>query len=178
MPDVAAVPERFEPACDDPRADWVARHQGAVWRYLRYLGCARDLAEDVLQEALLAGLRQGIDGRSDGPARTWLRATARHLFVDRLRGRRRAAVVEIADLAEVVWQQQEERPRRAALHECLQLLDGRARRCVELRYGEGWSRERIAAALGIGDEGVKSLLQRTRALLRACIERRCGDDDG
>ena len=41
-----------------------------------------------------------------------------------------------------------------------------------LHHVEGLSRQQTAAQLGIGDEGVKSLLSRTRDLLRQCVEQR------
>ncbi|HEX5054582.1 MAG TPA: RNA polymerase sigma factor [Planctomycetota bacterium] len=170
------MPSTDPPAPADPRADWIAAHQRAIWRYLRYLGCERDVAEDLLHDTLLAGLRHGMHSRPAGQARAWLRTTAKHLVTDRQRGAARRATVAWLELAEVIWQEQEGSPRRDALRECLSLLDGRSARAVELRYGQGHGRAAIAAALGIGEEGVKSLLQRVRQLLRACIERRCGDE--
>ena len=177
MHTMTAIPSTDPPASADPRADWIARHQGAIWRYLRYLGCERDAAEDLLHDTLLAGLRHGIHHRPAGQARAWLRTTAKNLVSDRRRGAARRAVFASLELAEAIWQEQEGSPRRDALRECLLLLDGRSRRAVELRYGQGHGRAAIAGALGIGEEGVKSLLQRVRQLLRECIERRCGDED-
>jgi RNA polymerase sigma-70 factor (ECF subfamily) len=177
MHTVTAIPSPEPPAPPDPRADWIGSHQGPVWRYLRYLGCERDVAEDLLHDTLLAGLRHDIHQRPAGQARAWLRTTAKNLFTDRLRGAARRAMFASLELADAVWQEQEGSPRRDALRECLALLDGRSRRAVELRYGDGRGRGAIAGALGIGEEGVKSLLHRVRQVLRACIERRCGDED-
>ena len=56
-----------------------------------------------------------------------------------------------------------------ALRQCLGSVDGRARQCLELRYGAGRSRGEIAAELGVGEDAVKSMLRRTRAGLRRCI---------
>ncbi len=61
-----------------------------------------------------------------------------------------------------------------ALGECLELLKGRAQETISLRYKDGWSRARIAARLGIGEQGVKSILRRTRLILRGCVEGKIG----
>ena len=63
-----------------------------------------------------------------------------------------------------------------ALRECVSSLDGRARRAIDLRYQDDRSRADIAAALDLGEEGVKALLRRTRDILRRCVEKRLGLD--
>ena len=55
---------------------------------------------------------------------------------------------------------------------CIRTLQPRARRAVEAAYCEGQSRQHIAAELGIAENSVKTLMQRSRAALRACVERR------
>ena len=57
------------------------------------------------------------------------------------------------------------------LRSCLAGLDGRARDVVRLHYEERRSRREIGARLGIGEHGVKSLLRRTRTVLRDCMQR-------
>ncbi len=59
-----------------------------------------------------------------------------------------------------------------ALRDCLQSLDGRARQAIELRYRDDRSRADIGRLLEIGEDGVKSLLRRTREVLRGCVEKR------
>jgi RNA polymerase sigma factor (sigma-70 family) len=61
---------------------------------------------------------------------------------------------------------------RAALDACLATLDRRSREVLRLRYTEARSRAAIAAALDLAPEGVKTLLRRTKARLRECIEKR------
>jgi DNA-directed RNA polymerase specialized sigma24 family protein len=57
------------------------------------------------------------------------------------------------------------------LRHCLERLDGRARDVVRMHYDERRSRSDIGVRLGIGTDGVKSLLRRTRAVLRECMQR-------
>jgi RNA polymerase sigma-70 factor (ECF subfamily) len=57
-----------------------------------------------------------------------------------------------------------------ALRTCVETLNGRARQAIDLHYREDQSRAAIAATLEMTEDGVKSLLRRTRDLLRKCIE--------
>ena len=59
-----------------------------------------------------------------------------------------------------------------ALRECVGQLKDRARRVVDLHYRDGASREAIAAELDMKPAGVKTLLRRTRELLRECVDRK------
>ncbi|MCR9248590.1 MAG: sigma-70 family RNA polymerase sigma factor [bacterium] len=141
-------------------------------RYLRFLGADHDAAQDLAQEALLAGLHQWSDGNAP---LAWLLGTARNLFRKQLRtvGRRRELVD--ADRLHELWQQHvvdDGESERAALRECLANLPERSRQVIAWRYGEGLPRDDIANRLGLGSEGVKSLLQRVRTALGDCVRRR------
>jgi RNA polymerase sigma-70 factor (ECF subfamily) len=59
-----------------------------------------------------------------------------------------------------------------ALRKCVEQLKDRARQVVDLHYRESESREAIAEKLSMKPAGVKTLLHRTRALLRECVERK------
>ena len=59
-----------------------------------------------------------------------------------------------------------------ALRECVEGLEGRARQAIDLHYHEHASREAIAIELNMQPDGVKTLLRRTRQVLRECIERK------
>ncbi len=153
----------------------VRRHQLGLWRYLRALGAPADLAEDLLQETFLVAWRRLGEDRGDAAAAAFLRATARHLLLRRRRdhGRREALLAELTDLA---WRRDcgDDDGERwlDALRGCLAALDGRAREVVQRFYGDGMARDAVAAAMGMKPTGVKTLLQRVRAALRDCIERR------
>ncbi len=148
-----------------------------VRRYLRFLGADRDVVDDLLQEAMLMALRTFGPGGAPLP---WLLVTARNARAQHLRrlGRRR----EVADLdrLDAAWSQQAGddggEAQRKALDACLRELPPRTREVLTQRYRDGASREAIAAATGLGDEGVKSLLARTRAALAKCMRRRMEHD--
>ncbi|MCA8964421.1 MAG: sigma-70 family RNA polymerase sigma factor [Planctomycetes bacterium] len=151
--------------------------QARLRRYLRFLGADRQVLDDLVQEALLAGVKTF---GNEPAALPWLLVAARNALRQHLRrlGRRR----EVADLDRLdrVFHDQVGDDggdaQRAALRRCLDELPPRSRQALELRYGEGASRAVIAAALGLGEEGAKTLLARLRKALGACIERRLADD--
>ncbi len=162
-----------EPVAPVPPGDpvWLVPARARVWRYLRFLGCAADLADDFAQDTLVAALREFAAGE---PPLPWLCTTARN----RLRMHLRRAGREVADLDVLHAQWVEVAPpdggdaQARALQRCLDELPARSRRALELRYGDGVERAAIAQELGLGAEGVKSLLVRLRAALAACMQKR------
>ncbi|MBP8300758.1 MAG: RNA polymerase sigma factor [Planctomycetes bacterium] len=151
----------------------VREHQTEVWRYLRYLGATAELADDLTQETFLQLLRAPCEDRGPAARAAWLRTVARNLFVKSFR-RPPFALAEL-DTIEAAWtgfaRDDEGQESLVRLRSCLEQLDGRAREVVRLHYEERRSRREIAARMTLGEDGVKSLLRRTRAVLRACIER-------
>jgi RNA polymerase sigma-70 factor (ECF subfamily) len=55
-------------------------------------------------------------------------------------------------------------------------LDERQRSALELRYVRGAGRDKVGAELGLSDGGTKNLLERVKAKLRECVERRLSHD--
>jgi RNA polymerase sigma-70 factor, ECF subfamily len=164
-----------------PRIDLeaqVRRHQVGLWRYLQALGAPCDLAEDLLQDTFLVAMDRLHDDRGDAATATFLRQTAKHLLLRRRRdqGRREAILLELADEA---WQRDcvaDDGERWiVSLRACVEGLDGRAREVVRRFYGDGSDRATVAKAMSMRENGVKTLLQRVRAVLRACIEKRIGE---
>lgn len=158
----------------------VQTFQAGLWRYLRALGVRSAEAEDLLQDTFLVAL-QKLD-RDPGPVatRVFLRRTAKNLLLRRRRdqSRRERLLVENADRLWEESRSDDDGGERwtAALRDCVAGLTGRAQQVVQLFYGEGKGRDGTAAAMGMQANGVRSLLQRTRALLRECIELRLGGE--
>jgi RNA polymerase sigma-70 factor (ECF subfamily) len=154
---------------------WVRHHQVRAWRYVRLRGCPADLADDLVQEALMAGLQKGIGAEPHERAQAWLRSALDNLWLMHLRSEGRRVRRHDRAIAEralhqcapqddgTAWLQ--------ALRGCLLQLDGRARRLLDLHYGEGASRQAIAAEFGIRANGVKAFLRRIRGILRDCVLR-------
>ena len=153
----------------------VDHHQAAVWRYLRVLGCDPAEAEELTQEAFVRLLDGPFEVRSARSTRRYLRNAARFLFLQARERQARRVEVAWTDAVDTWFGEQCERDDGdawlAALQHCTDGVRGRARDVLEAFYGEGLSRGEIAQRLGMKENGVKTVLQRLRAQLRACIER-------
>jgi RNA polymerase sigma-70 factor (ECF subfamily) len=155
----------------------VRQHLLAVWRYLRMHGASPHEADDLAQEAFVIALQKGAARLDPAATATFLRRTARFLF---LRLRRGSVAVELADAVDQLWARDCEADGGdglvAALRRCIEALQDRARRAIERSYGLGAddpaSRARVAVELGMTENGVKTLLQRSREQLRQCLRRK------
>lgn len=155
-------------------AELVRRHQAMVWRYLRLLGADDHEADDLMQDTYLLAaehLQRGDELR-EPPA--FLRAVARNLLIGaRRRQRRRGFDVPWADAVDGALQRDGgmlEDHRIDLLRACVERLTGRMREAVHRHHMEGEPCRQVAERLGIGDNGVKSLLSRARAALRGCVD--------
>ena len=129
-------------------AAWVRACEPGARRYLRFLGCPDDLADDLLQEAFLAALHKRAHRLPDAAGRTWLRSAIRNLWRHQARARSRRPTVLTLDQVDLVWDEVAGDDDGAgylnALRLCLAGLDARERTAVTLRYGEGLPIESLA----------------------------------
>lgn len=176
-PQRTAAPERTASASssDDPVEAFVVRHQSALWRFLRVLGCRGQQAEALALDALVLAIQRGVHLGEEAAAGPFLRQTAKFLWLREQRSDRRRAERQ-AEAAERLWQRELAPDDGAgwleALDRCLETLPPRSRQALERTYRDGLGRQELGAELGIGEHGVRTLLQRLRAGLRDCIERR------
>ena len=163
------------PSAVDAIDAFVRRHQTGLWRFLRVLGCRGQRAEEIAQDALVVALGRGQQHEPPAAAAAFLRQTAKHLWLREQRADRRRAVRHAA-AAEALWTRQLARDDGdswlQALDECVAQLPERSRRALDLAYRDGLCRQQLAQALGLGEHGARTPLQRLRARLRDCIERR------
>jgi RNA polymerase sigma-70 factor (ECF subfamily) len=158
-------------------ANVIRQHQDGVWRYVRFLGADPSEADDLTQETFLAFARSEFVERCQGQTTGYLRVVARNqLLALRRKQCREVSTVEL-EAADAVWAAAAGPDGSLneyldALRECVEQLEGRARRAVDLHYCEQAAREAIAVELEMKPDGVKTLLRRTRQLLRECIERK------
>jgi RNA polymerase sigma-70 factor (ECF subfamily) len=135
------------------------------------------VAEDLLQETLLEGLRSRHTFRGDSALGTWLcsiarRRVARHYEAERRAdlardGLRQLPVTEAADEEGAVDQRDE-------VMAALGRLPALHRQVLVLKYLDGLSVEQIASETGKSPVQVQSLLQRSRDGLRRQLEARHG----
>ncbi|MCK5940494.1 MAG: sigma-70 family RNA polymerase sigma factor [Planctomycetes bacterium] len=156
---------------------FVDRHLQSVWRYLRMHGASPSEADDLAQEAFVTALRKGALELEPAAGWTFLRRAARFAFLHHLRDRKRDPA--LADAVDELWDRDAEHDGGGelvdALQRCVEQLQGRPRLAVRRCYGlDGdppCDRDEVARSLELQPNGLKTLLQRTRAALRECIER-------
>ena len=155
----------------------VHRHQAGVWRYLRYLGAEPPEADDLVQETFLAVARSEFTERDQRQTAAYLRTVARHQLLAARRRQHREVSTVALEAADDVWAAAAGEDGSLghyvdAMRTCVDGLEGRARRAIDLHYRVGASRAAIATELEMKPDGVKTILRRTRDLLRECVERR------
>lgn len=154
----------------------VVEHQTGVWRYLRLLGCEPERADELTQDVFLNVYQRPFDNYDFDATASYLRSAARFAFLSALRKDKRRKALKYVDAAELVWIEQagreEGNAQLDALDLCWESLEQRERDILTLRYRDDLSREELAKAFGISEDGAKNVLQRAKARLRECIERR------
>ena len=160
----------------------VRDHQAELFRYLRFLGAAPALAEDLLQEVFVAAYQSRSTPPPAEPRRIagWLRGISRNLFLAHCRQEKRNPVVidsAAAEQAEAYWVQtmsdtSTSETYLAALSTCLEQVSDRNRSILERRHQENVSRAQLADEFDMAEEGIKTALRRTREFLQKCIRQR------
>ena len=153
----------------------IETHQSEVWRYLRYLGAQSAEADDLTQETFLSVARSKFEKRTDRESARYLRTTARNQLISLRRKQSREVLTDQFEADETCWEQNSSGDlwdfQIDAIRDCVEQLEGRAKQAINLHYREKTSRQAIAELLGMKPDGVKTLLRRTRALLRECVQR-------
>lgn len=151
--------------------------------YLRSALRHPDLEDEIFQEALIVAWRRIGDYDTERPFGAWLRGIAGRLMLAHRRARGRAAVSLEPELLEALEGECSEFQRQRgdtldekleALQNCVEQLPPASRKAIDLRYSDGLRGQDLAQTLGSSFEAVKKTLQRTRARLLDCVERKLG----
>jgi RNA polymerase sigma-70 factor (ECF subfamily) len=175
----------------DPET-WVESYGDYLFRYARHRVQNRDVAEDLVQETLMAALRtrDGFEGRSS--ERTWLLSILRHKMIDYIRKASRERPTDNGlspdDLSEEFFDEKgmwAVRPSRwdtdpgrvlekkefwEKLMECLAELPKRMAQAFSLRKLEQMDSEEVSETLEVTSNNLGVLLYRARLRLRRCLE--------
>lgn len=167
-----------------------------LFRYARRHFPSEDVAEDLVQETLLAAIESALRFKGESSPRTWLTSILRHKIIDRIRKSGREILRAEEEDAERYltpyfdqnghWRQERgprplrESPERnlsdkqflEVLQVCLGKLSGRLRHVFLLREIDGLTPEDICNELGLSATNLRVMLHRARVQLRDCLEKR------
>jgi RNA polymerase sigma-70 factor (ECF subfamily) len=155
-------------------ADWERARTAVFAQLLAGIGSFHD-AEDVLQEVAVSVAKNYGSYDPSRPFVAWALGIARNHMLMYFRRYQRNRLVFSDELMASIGQQieimAESTPdhRREALHRCLNKLDDRHRRLIEMRYSSGMRLTEIADALGKSVAAVKGSLHRVRKVLEQCV---------
>ncbi len=153
----------------------VERHQAAVRAFLRrFLGSGWAEADDVAQEAFVAGWSSLRGLKDPAGVRSWLCGIAWRKAQDRIRSARRGAARDTGWLETVETPAGISAEEKLALQAAMAELPTDVRGCVALCLADGWSHGEAAEALGLPLGTVKSHVARGRARLLKALG---GPDD-
>lgn len=146
------------------------RHMTALLRYATRLLGERTEAEDVTQEAFLRLWTTAATWKPDARVSTWLHRIAHNLCIDRIRRRRgNDTDTEIVDDQHQPSDLVMRRELALTVEQALLRLPERQRAAVVLVHYQGMTNPEAADVIGVGVEGVESLLARGRGGLRIML---------
>ncbi len=151
--------QRFGVLCEDLRPD--------LLRFAFWLGRDRQLAEDVVQEAMLRAWKSFDALADETKAKSWLLTIVRREFARSFERKR----LEVADLDALVRAEAdvlaaEDDEELAAMRAALFRLDDEYREPLVLQVMMGYSTREIADMMGLQQGAVLTRLFRARARLR------------
>jgi RNA polymerase sigma-70 factor, ECF subfamily len=173
--DDASLLRRIGAGDEDAMAEFYREHGRVVLAQVRLVTGERVLAEEIVQDTMLAVWRGAGSFRGESSVRSWVIAIARRQTRDRLR-RRRLRVVDEAFLAdqpgpgpgpEVMAL---DRAELAEVMSAIRDLASAHREVLGLAFGSGLSLAEVAAVLGIPVGTVKSRLAAARTALNRALE--------
>lgn len=198
-----AIPSRTDSSAEatssvglsDPR-QWVELHGDYLFRYAIIRVRNATVAEDLVQETLLAALQARDRYTGEHSERSWLTGILRHKVFDHFRQQSRECTVAETDFIPKelddrfddvgVWKhdpplgphewsedaaaQMQRKEFMAALRQCLDKLPRRCADAFILREMEATESGKIQELLGVSASNFWVLLHRARMQLRLCLE--------
>jgi RNA polymerase sigma-70 factor (ECF subfamily) len=144
----------------------VKRHGSAVRGLLRRMGADPATADDVAQDAFLAGFEAVAEFRGEGTFAGWIKRTAARLYLRRHRRKLQLDFHADAPEPEQGHGGEGSAAQKLDLDEALKGLPPAERMCVSLCYGAGLSHAEAADLLGAPLGTVKSHVKRGLDRLR------------
>lgn len=157
------------------------RYAPELFAYVYRQTNSREDAEDVLLEVFLLALEdRRFSSLNEPKQRAWLWTTVRRKVVDHYRSFSRHPKVPIAQVAETMFESEEQAPEQVALrreeyarlHETMKTLSTAQQEVLQLRFGHELSCAEIAHVMEKSESAVRMLLSRTLKLLRGIYAKR------
>jgi RNA polymerase sigma-70 factor (ECF subfamily) len=180
-----------KPANHDP-SEWVDRYGDYLFRYAMLRLRDRSVAEDLVQETFLAGIKDRKSFSGNSSESTWLVGILKHKIADHFRHQAREAPLEEGDLREQPdsspfdgsghWANgptdwggnpadlYREKKFLDQLTKCLSGLSPNHANAFTLREIEGADTGEICKVLNVTETNLWVILHRARMLLRRCLE--------
>jgi RNA polymerase sigma factor (sigma-70 family) len=156
-----------------------ARHGPMILAYLWTKLGNRRLAEEVLQDVMLAAWQGASSFRGDSKVRTWL-FTIAHNCAAKAQRRRHPAPADLSPGVAVppasTTAEREVTAELADLRAALDQLPAAQRTTLDLVFAHGLSMADVAAITGVAPGTVKSRLHRAKRALRRFLEERPTDE--
>jgi RNA polymerase sigma-70 factor, ECF subfamily len=154
--------------------DWTSA-QRTVAAFVRTLVTDFHQSEEILQRVAVALVRKHGQYDRSRPFVAWAIGVAKLEVLAFFRQQSKDRLVFDDALVERIAESHQLAAQRSApasqfLAECIEQLDGRARRAIQLRYSENLRTVQIARAMAITDGAARMVLSRARTLLRDCVE--------
>ncbi len=174
--DDAELLRRIGQGDEDAMAAFYREHGRVVFAQVLLVTGKRALAEEIVQDAMLAVWRGASSFRGESSARSWVIAIARRQTRDRLRGQRLRVVDEAFLAGQPVPGPGPEamaldRAELVEVRNAIRELSPAHREVLGLAFGTGLSLPEVASVLEIPVGTVKSRLTSARAALNRILER-------
>ena len=144
----------------DAYGELVRRHSSAVRALLRRMGAEAALADDLAQDAFLAGYERISEFRGEGAFAGWIKKIAARLYLKRWKRRAALDPVSDAEIEDAAFDGEAGAVGRLDLDGALATLSPSERLCVSLCYGAGLSHGETAQTLVVPLGTVKSHVKR------------------
>ena len=151
-----------------------ARHGRAILGFLMTQLDNRQLAEEVLQDVMLAAWNNAPNFRGESKVRTWLLVIARNRAIN-ARRRRRPTLVELDETYGIAsdetgpMEYAERQFKKETVQQALDSLSDEHREILTLAFYQQLSGPEIAEVLGIAEGTVKSRLHRAKSQLKRVL---------
>jgi len=180
---------------DAAAENWVDEHGDFLFRFALLRVNSRDLAEDLVQETFLAGLKAYENFNQRSSLRTWLVSILKNRIIDHYRKASSKTILRESDFNSdegdadfdesghwregrepAEWDLPPDQKFRqnefmAILRACLKLVPALAASVFSLREIDGMDSRQICEDLDITQSNLWVLLHRARKSLRSCLER-------